>query len=318
VGTRSFGEQHRRLTWPCRLNPDLGAFISTIYSKSLLPQKSQAKELATQLIDLGHSDEDPFEQQASEVLIALGSIMLHKEQTLFTPPRHSPQVVGNVELGHRTISLALLTLNTTSEAGSTDHSYETHVKAEAALAAALVHQFQRCAPDEHIFVATPHRIQRQAVRNALDRSRRSESKATENQLAVALDTLTLDDIGTPAPGVASPAPRDPHSNLPVRVDTIERLQGSEAGFVICLFSHTHTQGVSLDTSRLSFLLNRRRLNVAISRAKTLCIFVTSKELLRPPAAILADPESTKGYMYLRAYEERACCANLTVNLDPFA
>ena len=48
-------------------------------------------------------------------------------------------------------------------------SYEAHIKAEAALAVALIKQLRKSAPHEHIFVATPHRIQRQAVRIALER-----------------------------------------------------------------------------------------------------------------------------------------------------
>jgi len=228
-------------------------------------------------------------------------------------------VVEDVEVIHRNISLALLSLNTISGTGSLNYGYEAHIKAEAHLAAALVYQLRKCAPEEHIFVATPHRIQRQAVRLALDHPR-AAVPSEEDQLATALESVTLDEVGTAIPSaVQQRLPMASQTAVPnksyVTVDTIERLQGSEAAFVICLFSHSHAQGISTDTSRLSFLLNRRRLNVAISRAKTLCIFITSKEVLRPPAAILADPESTKGYMYLRAYEERACCAELTVNLD---
>lgn len=86
--------------------------------------------------------------------------------------------------------------------------------------------------------------------------------------------------------------------------------GSEAAFVICLFSIPQSR-----TADLGFLLERRRLNVAISRAKTLCILVTSDEVLRPSVRILANEDTAKGYAFLKAYEERAWSYDLSVDLD---
>jgi len=179
-------------------------------------------------------------------------------------------------------------------------SYEAHVKAEAKLAATIVRQLQERLPEESIFVATPHRIQRHAVRTAL-----RTLQADDANLETAMGRLTLNVNEMTVP----------HSGTVV-VDTIERLQGSEAAFVICLFSHTHAYSQSsANGSVLTFLLNRRRLNVAMSRAKTMCIMISSDQVLRPPASILADEESTKGYLYLREFEERAWCANVTVDLE---
>lgn len=93
-----------------------------------------------------------------------------------------------------------------------------------------------------------------------------------------------------------------------------RESGSEAAFVICLFSLPETSG-SVSKSELSFLLERRRLNVAISRAKTLCILVTSDNVLRPSVKVLSDEGSARGYSFLRAFEERAWSAPLRVDLD---
>src|SRR5215469_7025289 len=83
---------------------------------------------------------------------------------------------------------------------------------------------------------------------------------------------------------------------------IQYMAGSEASFVICLFSHTHSGSLS---TALPFLLARRRLNVAISRAKTLCIVIASKEVLEPDVGIFADQGSASGHAFLRAFEEMA-------------
>jgi superfamily I DNA and/or RNA helicase len=78
--------------------------------------------------------------------------------------------------------------------------------------------------------------------------------------------------------------------------------------VICLFSHS-------SSTEVGFLLDRRRLNVAISRAKTLCILVSSDEVLRPSVRVLANEENARGYAFLRAFEERAWSMTLDINLD---
>jgi hypothetical protein len=90
--------------------------------------------------------------------------------------------------------------------------------------------------------------------------------------------------------------------------------GSEAAFVICLFSLPDASTGSTP-SDLDFLLERRRLNVAISRAKTLCLLITSDEVLRPSVRILANQDSSAGYAFLRGYEERAWSTTVDVDLD---
>jgi superfamily I DNA and/or RNA helicase len=84
--------------------------------------------------------------------------------------------------------------------------------------------------------------------------------------------------------------------------------------VICLFSNTSGHG---GLGGLGFLLDRRRLNVAISRAQTMCIVLSSDEVLRPPVALLADEGARKGYAFLREFERRAWALDVTVDLDPF-
>ncbi|KAF8161322.1 AAA domain-containing protein [Crassisporium funariophilum] len=291
-----------QLTENFRLNPDLGEFVSTIYARQFKPQKVQARQLAAAL-RLIASDREGFGIHpeilgpVQTFLIALSDVMYRQPQeVLFAPESHStiPQEslfteTSNISLTHRPVSLALIRLNTWSS--RTEHvGYELHVHGEAAVAAALVASLRRCSPNDDIFVATPHRIQREAVKVALSRVKANEEQLEETfgQLHLSLD-----------------APKSK-----VTVDTIERLQGSEAAFVICLFSLP--QG---STSDLGFLLERRRLNVAISRAKTLCILISSEEVLCPPVKVLANEETAKGYAFLKAFEKRAWSYNLALDLD---
>ncbi|KAJ7686577.1 hypothetical protein B0H17DRAFT_1204242 [Mycena rosella] len=273
-----------QLTENFRLNPDLGEFVSTIYSRAFKPQKVQAKQLATQFKsierDLGKDlgVQPDVLRGAQNFLLALSNVMLRKPQTVLSPPPiildHPKTLVAPDSLTPTPISLALVRLQTESSRPE-GVGYEAHVRGEAALAAALITSLRRCSPGEDIFVATPHRIQRQAVKAALQQVRLSE-------LVNGMEGLELEA-----------SPDGPHAGT-VTVDTVERLQGSEAAFVICLFSLPPSA-----TADLGFLLERRRLNVAISRAKTLCILVASPAVLRPPVSVLANEATAKGFAFLR-------------------
>ncbi|KDR75650.1 hypothetical protein GALMADRAFT_248246 [Galerina marginata CBS 339.88] len=298
-----------QLTENFRLNSDLGEFVSTIYSRQFKPQKVQTRLLAGALgtlTDAANGDRgQPAGIKASILksvqtfLVALSNVMLKQPQSVLVAPKvysHLPtpaELIGtsDINLTQRPVSLALVRLRSWS--GHTHHiPYERHVHGEAAVAAALVISLRRCCPDDDIFVATPHRIQREAVKTAL-------TKVMFDDHDIALD----DAFGRMQIG-------DNGSKPKITVDTIERLQGSEAAFVICLFSVPKTF-----TSDLGFLLERRRLNVAISRAKTLCILITSDEVLCPSVKVLADEETAKGYAFLKAYERRAWSYYLPVNID---
>ena len=80
------------------------------------------------------------------------------------------------------------------------------------------------------------------------------------------------------------------------------ITGSEADIVVCVFSHTHKPSLRRD---LDFLYNRPRLNVAISRAKTLSIVISSEGVLNPPVEALVEKGNLEGFTYLKAYQERA-------------
>ncbi|KAK7036431.1 hypothetical protein VNI00_011628 [Paramarasmius palmivorus] len=301
-----------QLTENFRLNPDLGEFIGTIYSRRFVPQKEQTRELAdafkyiTNIPRLGGLVSS-IANQVEEFLLALSKVMLKSKQPsngFLAKPRNaykSKKADNDTEF--HPISLTLLRLGVHARPGE-EVSYEMHVKAEAALTVSLVCALQQCAPDDDIFVATPHRVQRHAVRVGLQRIQENES------LNKAFQNLTLGNGRKPK----------------VIVDTVERLQGkslkkvptnhsnvhvgSEASFVICLFSLS-----SSEPADLKFLLERRRLNVAISRAKKLCILISSSEVLRPSVVTLADDSSAKGYAFLKAYEDRAWSADIKVNME---
>ncbi|KAJ6497568.1 AAA domain-containing protein [Mycena sanguinolenta] len=293
-----------QLTENFRLNPDLGEFVSTIYSRAFKPQKAQARQLAAQLksieddVGLDFGVEPRVLRQAQNFLLALSNVMLRRPQTVLRPPSISTASTTAIDTGESLtptpISLALVRLQTESSRPE-GVGYESHVRAEAALAAALITSIRRCSPGEDIFVATPHRIQRQAVKAELDRIRLSE---VENMM----ERIKLEE-GSPGNAVTRGT---------VTVDTVERLQGSEAAFVICLFSLP-----SSAADGLGFLLERRRLNVAISRAKTLCVLVSSSTVLRPPVGVLANEENAKGYKFLRAFEDRAWSSVISLRADDF-
>jgi hypothetical protein len=198
-----------------RLNPDLGEFVSTIYSRQFKPQKIQNRQLAValkQAEDFVIQDiliSEAISEKVRGFLVSLSSVMLRKSQNLLKPPRHqlssseSTGLTTNLTLNHRPISLALINLKTFSM----NHvAYEMHVNGEAAVAACLVEYIRKCSPNDDIFVATPHRIQREAVKSALQKSRRNSSGLEE-----VMGNLKL----------------GPHSiGGQVTVDTIERLQGN--------------------------------------------------------------------------------------------
>ncbi|PPQ77251.1 hypothetical protein CVT26_005990, partial [Gymnopilus dilepis] len=288
-----------QLTENFRLNHDIGDFVSTIYSHRFTAQKSQKRKLAEGLsiaeglqLELTALSTE-LVARVQRFLGLLADAMLKKERAeseeeakkkgVLLPPAirlttPTADESSKIPLTPRPVSLALINLHSWSSQPQSI-PYELHVHVEAALAAALVHFLQVCCPNDDVFVATPHRIQREAVKAAL-------AKVTDgDSLEEAFGRL---DIGG---GNTKPK---------VTVDTIERLQGSEASFVICLFSVPKSFAADL-----GFLLERRRLNVAISRAKTMCILISSDEVLCPPVKVLANEATAKGYAFLKAYQQRA-------------
>lgn len=86
----------------------------------------------------------------------------------------------------------------------------------------------------------------------------------------------------------------------VRVDTVEKMQGLEAEVVIICYGF-------LDIERLKgegdFLYDFHRINVAVTRARKLCIFVTSEAVLNPGLEIVCNPNRQEGFAHLAAFRD---------------
>jgi hypothetical protein len=322
------------------LNEDLGDFISTIYLHKFEPQKIQKEHIGQHLSNLlpVASTAPELVRSASTFLSYIGRAIRGQACGQLKRPKLNP--TGRTA---QPISLALLRIRATGsrlqQAG-----YEAHVRGEATLAAALVRAIRRACPNESIFVATPHRIQKQAVQRALATSAANhvrfedtaaaEGTDDEDEDAVFHDTVDDDSLVQDLEDLqfGDDVSQRPARDM-IKHDTIERLQGqsrntaclssrtklmvisgSEASFVICLFSNTSSHG---GLGGLRFLLERRRLNVAISRAQTLCIMISSDEVLKPPVALFADDQARKGYAFLHEYERHAWSMDLDLDLDPF-
>lgn len=196
------------------MNRDLGEFVSTIYSRQFKPQKSQERRLAIALktvVDIGGSSgsEPKLLESMKTFLTSLSRVMLDQAQKDLVPPEIHPtrETSGDISLAHRPVSLSLIRLRTWSR-NTRNISYELHVQAEAALAVCLIRCLQRCSPQDDIFVATPHRIQREAVKAALSRNYDTSLEGAFTRLRVSKETAD--------------------GSSKVTVDTVERLQGSSS------------------------------------------------------------------------------------------
>jgi hypothetical protein len=188
------------------LNPDLGEFVSTIYARQFKPQKVQARKLAEALKSLSGSNSETdignptISCEVRTFLVALSAVMAKQPQTVLVAPKiHSiaPNISRgapvDASLAHLPVSLSLIHLQTWSS--HTEHvGYESHVQGEAAVAASLVKLLQRCSPHEDIFVATPHRIQREAVNAALAQLEVKKESGAEFQRFSSGSTVTVDTI----------------------------------------------------------------------------------------------------------------------------
>lgn len=178
--------------------------------------KPHADNIARELrlwLDSTISD-DMVKEQARRFLISLADAMDTKSSrpTALLPPRVLPTAQVAKADGSRPISLALIR----TRFSHSHLPYESHVKAEARLAAALVCLLRETfGIDESIFVATPHRIQRAAVRQQLALSGQKSAQGPTLDGEDEMDNLADQMAGL----------RVSHEDN-LRVDTVERLQGT--------------------------------------------------------------------------------------------
>jgi AAA domain len=266
-----------------RMNPQLCNFVELIYQKRFHPMQTRQE-----VSDLGCCIADhlasPIQSNIRHFLEGMASVMQFGTSKSMRPP------ISGINLK---ISMAT-TLFLMNLVPKLDHfsPSELHLQLESKIIAQLVRELSNAFKKETIFIVTPHRMQRSFV------------------------TKELLSFGISLRGHSS---RDLVSTPRIWVDTTERMQGispdsnlipgSEADIVVCVFSHTHMPSLRRD---LEFIYNRPRLNVAISRAKSISIVISSEGVLNPPVEALVEKDNLEGFAYLKAYEDRAwsCDHNL--------
>lgn len=116
-----------------------------------------------------------------------------------------------------------------------------------------------------IFIITPHRMQRAAIRKMLSRIS--------------------------------------FSNVTITCDTVERMQGQEAQCVILCMMYRQREVLE---NELDFIYNRQRFNVSITRAKQLCILLTSQLLInQPPLELFVNGNTRNAYTLLSNFVNRS-------------
>ncbi len=110
--------------------------------------------------------------------------------------------------------------------------------------------------------------------------------------------LTLEDILVVAPYNMQVRRLSERLGQGAQVGTVDRFQGLEAHVVIVSMAAS-----SIDESPrgAEFLLSPNRINVAVSRAKSLAIVVSSPELLRPRCQTIKQMELVNLFCWLKAY-----------------
>eukprot|EP01117_Protostelium_nocturnum_P010331 TRINITY_DN3711_c0_g1_i1.p1 TRINITY_DN3711_c0_g1~~TRINITY_DN3711_c0_g1_i1.p1 ORF type:complete len:1354 (-),score=436.63 TRINITY_DN3711_c0_g1_i1:102-4106(-) len=101
-------------------------------------------------------------------------------------------------------------------------------------------------------------------------------------------------------------------NLRVRVDTVEKMQGGEAPVVICCYGFTNLSTVE---NELDFVFHRNRLNVALSRAKELCILLASDHIIDPPISVLSSAERCEAFAHLRKFRNESLRFPVELKID---
>ncbi|CAF2060799.1 unnamed protein product [Rotaria magnacalcarata] len=144
---------------------------------------------------------------------------------------------------------------------------------ESHLVYSLINELVSRISVSSIFIITPHRMQRSAIRQKLV--------------------------------------KNPFSNVSITYDTVERMQGKEAQCVILCMLYRQRE---LLESELDFIYNRQRINVSITRAKQICILLTSQLLINhPPFELFANENTRNAYTLLSNFIDKSTIRLLDTN-----
>ena len=141
---------------------------------------------------------------------------------------------------------------------------ETQLSYERNLIGRILEILLTITHEKEIFIVVPHRAQRVSIEKMLI-SQFSSRKLARNK---------------------------------IKVDTVDKMQGQESSIVIISYLFFNKSQISNESS---FLFDRRRINVSISRAKNLCILLGSSSIFYPPVDVLSDYFSSIAYQHLFAF-----------------
>lgn len=83
-----------------------------------------------------------------------------------------------------------------------------------------------------------------------------------------------------------------------RVGTVDKFQGQEAEIVLVSMTTSSHEDMPRN---IEFLYNKQRLNVAISRARTLAIVIANKQLLEIPCANIEQMRMVNTLCWAKEY-----------------
>ncbi|KAI8801408.1 hypothetical protein BJ742DRAFT_31731 [Cladochytrium replicatum] len=144
-------------------------------------------------------------------------------------------------------------------------SYDEHLAHEATAIASLVNALRTCFDDERKMIVV---APHRAQRAEIERALQAGGESEKQQ----------------------------------RVDTVEKIQGDEADIVIVAYGFTFNSQVD---NELKFIFNRSRINVALTRARALCILIASSAVIQPSMHVLGDPGQRDAFALLSNFVERS-------------
>ncbi|CAF1628576.1 unnamed protein product [Didymodactylos carnosus] len=85
------------------------------------------------------------------------------------------------------------------------------------------------------------------------------------------------------------------------------MQGKEANIVLICMMYRNNEQLK---NELNFIFNRQRVNVSITRAKQLCLLITSQTILNPPLSVFVQSNTRNAYTLLTNFIQKSKCIQL--------